>query len=251
MIALKKITKYPFDNSYLRWVYVEPCVWNRATIPPDESYIFVDKNTKQYLDDNNIVLEWSRFRKHLQTPNIKSVDGVDLPKLRKISKTPIKTLAEIVSGTRGKRRGPKDSFHANDWTENAFNKTAKKHTTDNYVATAIAQTFEQDLIIPQTTELFNLPTAEKRWPEAGNDISWDDMWGDVILTNTDDIPTTHYEIINGNMTEVAEPINSITKVQTNIDKLIPPPPLIPWYQNVALLSFGALLLLLSLSVWMS
>jgi len=249
MIALKKLTKYPFDNSQLRWVSVEPCVWSRATIFPEDSYIFVDKDIKQYLDDKNIVLEWSRFRKHIQTPNIQSINGVELPKLRKRSKQPIKTLAEIITGTRGKHRVSHNTFHANDWTRNAFDKNAKKHTTDNYVAAAIASVIEHELIIPQGTELFNLPTVNKRFPEAANDdIKWDDIWGDSIPTENVELPIVRYDIDGDNVTRTIDDV--VTNFESKINVIMPPPPT-PWYKNVPLLSFTALLLLLSLSVWMS
>lgn len=161
MIALKKLRQYPFDNPNLAWVHVDPCVWNRATIQPHESFIFVDKDVKEYLDDNNIVLEWSRFQKHIQSANIHTIGGLTPKQLRQRSKEPIKTLAEIITGTRGKRRGPKDSFHANDWTRAAFNHSAKKHTTDHYVNDIINNALTHDLVPPNL--LFELPTTKKRY----------------------------------------------------------------------------------------
>jgi len=229
-------------------------VWNRATIPPEKSYIFVDKDTKQYLDDNNIVLEWSRFGKHLQTPNIQSIDGVDLPKLRKRSKNPIKTLAEIISGTRGKRRGPKESFHANDWTRAAFDKAAKKHTTDSYVTAAITSVLEHELIIPQPTELFNLPTAEKRWHGAANDMTWEEIWGEILPTESVDLPVVRYELNGGEIVQhiesTVETIDDVvTNFQNQIDELIPTPT--PWYENINVLTGGALVILILIAMWTS
>lgn len=243
MIALKKQTKYPFNNSKLRWVQVEPCVWNRATIQPHESYIFVDKDTKQHLDDNNIVLEWSRFRKHIQTAAIQTIGGLTPKTMRKRSKDAIKTFAEIVSGTRGKHRGPRDTFHANDWTRAAFDKNAKKFSNDNCVAQIISNAFEHDLV-PPPNHLFDLQTGAKRFipemdvpppPELKEIL---DVYKVVQLVKKPDITTDLRDIIE--------------EFDDAMKGIFPPPTPPPWHQNPTILSvIGLVTLLIIAAIWIA
>lgn len=156
MIALKHNGLYPLFDSNYRWVFVDgQRFFNPADIDPTESFIAVDADIAEYLKEHDIILEWSRFTINIQTASIKSVCGKSTKDITKSGNT-FQTLAEIITGTKGKMRGPKNSFHANDWTRSAFDRdvTEPKHElTSNEILERVLS--HDDLPNPNAT--FDLP----------------------------------------------------------------------------------------------
>lgn len=177
---------YPVFDSIYSWVRVYGTRrFNPAVIKPDDSYIAVDSDVAEYLKEHDIVLEWSRYTKHIQTASIKSVGGKSTMNIVK-SGHKFTTLAEIITGTKGTTRGPKNSFHANDWTRSAFDRdvTEPLHelSADEILARVLCHTDR-----PLHQSMFDLPPVSLRHHILNDDIKY--MYPTVITA----LPVTSYE----------------------------------------------------------
>lgn len=110
---------YPFFDPQYAWVRINRNPYGTTGLGESRSFIFVDADIAEELKLNKIELMWANCTPHVRNVRIQSVDGVPASDILANGDS-YKTLTEMVCGKRSRSRGPKHSFHANDWTRSAF-----------------------------------------------------------------------------------------------------------------------------------
>lgn len=116
MRSLIKVSPFPFGCEDYAWFPVE-----KNKLINSNSFIIVDNDTWITLMALNITLTWTRTTEDVMTAAISSIDGLSMEEYKSTGK-PIISLAIIITGQRDTKRGPVNSYHANDWTLSAFDK---------------------------------------------------------------------------------------------------------------------------------
>jgi len=161
MKALIHDSIHPLFNSKFEWVYVHQNEYDTSTISENNSYIFVDRDIAHHLQVHQIELSWAKRTTHHQTVRIKSVNAEAATDILAAGGT-YQTLTEIVTGKRGKTRGPRDSYHANDWTRSAFDRNSIEPNKEQ-TWVDIAEHGLNTGSMPPPNSVFDLPSVNLRF----------------------------------------------------------------------------------------
>jgi hypothetical protein len=117
MKAFKKVTQYPKKDNSLRWWYIEQSsrMYKGEMTRFKAGHIILSKTVYNYLIAHNAKLAWTRQEDHCYSVMITEFDDI-----RYTESGLFNTLAEVITGFRGIKRGPFEQYVANDFTLEPF-----------------------------------------------------------------------------------------------------------------------------------